>query len=1254
MPSAYPDSATTSAQTPVIINLLGNDDDGGKGPLSIISLSEPANGSVKLNADQTVTYTPFGSFTGQDSFTYAVRDTAGTVASSNVSIDVTAQQPPVAQPDSVEVMKNGSVRIYVLSNDSDPDGDPLFLTGLGTPAHGSVTVNGDHSITYRPHQNYTGPDSFIYLVSDGRGGSSSATVSLTVKQATTLEAVADVVTTAPDTPVTIRVLANDSSSDGSAFFLSAVGQPSHGTIKLNPDLSIQYTPNAGFEGDDSFIYAIGNADGVSSTAQVTVTVAAIAPPPEPVNDMVSTPADTPIEINVLDNDVNPGTGTLQLVSVGTPSNGSVSLLPDLRIRYTPNAGFSGEDSFLYAVRNDGGTVTANVTVMVGEVADVDAGGYRAVALDLGTVTDGMSHTEQTEGQDSDWFKVALPAGNLDTIYSLTVRLTGGLPSTNMYFYDTAGVPMGNTVDREPKELTFQGLPGGVWYTGVWSAEGAKTPFTLTYELVELTRGTSSYVRQVGEDNPDTQDQLTGSGLNDDLRGFAGADSLSGGGNADYLDGGAGDDTLTGGTGDDIVTGGIGNDVYVYRKGDGYDTILELSGTDQINLVDATPSEVVLERDGDDLKIYVAGNAAMKVAGHFAVSGQAIESIFFQATSQTWDSAAILSRLISSDPVAPVANDDSVSTQVDTALTFAPMTNDLDLNPQDSLTIISVGSPTAQGGSVSMVNGGTELAYTPPAGFTGTDSFTYRLSDGTFESNDATVSVTVSDPSAVSAQVYSLAELQNAINAAQAGDIIEMMPSGSFVGQIGIVNKVGTAANPIEIRFNGLIEGNESTYGTIGQLSVVFDNSHHVRFGGYRMTNQVFETFPGNMPYDAAYLPFLIRGSCSNIEVHDIVWSGTTTTNWGVGGGRGLIIVNVGATDCILRRLYTENMGSQSDLDFVTVHNSWSNGYCNWPRRLLIEDCIAVNCPSFYAGFQLGQSGQYYTASLPANYISDQVVIRRCAQINSGGWGIESKIPCRFEYCYTYAQGPVGNYGRASGIYHRMGQTNSYLGCASVGSHGFGWAALGHTGEVRDLCNLSPAGGATIYNAGAQGTVNFEGWADFNPNTRAADFVGCYFHKHAGTPNGDHTYSAAFQFQQTWYGPWVFPMDGSHCHVNDNGRINDISFIDCHFYGGNNAWCMSAINGNTTNTGSVTFSNCTKKGPEYSNIQPPTWSSVATVADWTWKLGTGSQPDMKGGTQGLRYPGIEGHWNPFGVYDQYRAKDWPAAWYDRVKANAQSL
>lgn len=88
--------------------------------------------------------------------------------------------PPLAVNDSASTPAGTAVEIAVLGNDSDPDGDPLTVTSVTQPAGGSAVINANGTVTFTPNAEFTGTTAFNYTISDGRGGSASATVSVTV------------------------------------------------------------------------------------------------------------------------------------------------------------------------------------------------------------------------------------------------------------------------------------------------------------------------------------------------------------------------------------------------------------------------------------------------------------------------------------------------------------------------------------------------------------------------------------------------------------------------------------------------------------------------------------------------------------------------------------------------------------------------------------------------------------------------------------------------------------------------------------------------------------------------------------------------------------------------------------------------------------------------------------------------------------------------------------------------------------------
>jgi hypothetical protein len=180
-PVAIADMTGVEENGQVTVSVLANDSDPEGDALVVSSTTQAANGSVTHDGS-SVTYTPDAGFVGSDSFDYSIDDGFGGTASATVSITVTAQNhPPLAVTDSVTIASGDTVAIEVLANDSDPDGDAVSILSVGTANKGDVSWQGGQTtITYIHNPKRKGSDSFSYTIRDGRGGSASATVSITL------------------------------------------------------------------------------------------------------------------------------------------------------------------------------------------------------------------------------------------------------------------------------------------------------------------------------------------------------------------------------------------------------------------------------------------------------------------------------------------------------------------------------------------------------------------------------------------------------------------------------------------------------------------------------------------------------------------------------------------------------------------------------------------------------------------------------------------------------------------------------------------------------------------------------------------------------------------------------------------------------------------------------------------------------------------------------------------------------------------
>lgn len=271
----------------------------------------------------------------------------------------------------------------VRTNDTtSPEGLPLGTpTVLDAPDGGTATVNDDGTITYLPEAGFSGADAYTYAVSDDQDPATvcdSARVTVTVTNQFTP---GDGATTPQNQPVTLGLadLATTTGKGLSPTGVTSVSNPDHGTIAILSDGSVVYSPTAGHSGEDSFGVRVCDTSEPVQCADVTVPVTV------GVNDVTTsdatetTPVGTPVTTDVLATTTS-GTGqALSAPTVGTaPGHGTASVGDD-GITYTPDAGFSGEDSYGFEVCDtstptpvcDASSVT--VTVQNGFVAGAPLG-----------------------------------------------------------------------------------------------------------------------------------------------------------------------------------------------------------------------------------------------------------------------------------------------------------------------------------------------------------------------------------------------------------------------------------------------------------------------------------------------------------------------------------------------------------------------------------------------------------------------------------------------------------------------------------------------------------------------------------------------------------------------------------------------------------------------------------------------------------------------------------------------------------------
>ena len=375
-------SLDTNEDTPVTGSITATDLDGDS--LSYALGSNPANGSVTLNADGTFTYIPAKDFNGSDSFSVTISDGKGGTTTSTVTIGVAPQNDAPTSAD-LSLNTNEDTPVNGSITATDLDGDSLSYALGANPAHGSVTLNADGTFTYIPAKDFNDSDSFSVTVSDGKGGTTTSTVTIGVAPQNDAPTSTDLsLNTNEDTPVTGSIIATD--LDGDRFSYSLNGAPTNGSVTLNADGSFTYTPASNFNGSDSFSVTISDGKGGTTTSTVTIGVAPQNDAPISADLSLNTNEDTPVTGSITATDLDGDSLSYSLN--GAPANGSVTLNADGTFTYTPASNFNGSDSFSVTISDGkGGTTTSTVTIGVaplndGPVAVAD----RIVVSEGGTVT----------------------------------------------------------------------------------------------------------------------------------------------------------------------------------------------------------------------------------------------------------------------------------------------------------------------------------------------------------------------------------------------------------------------------------------------------------------------------------------------------------------------------------------------------------------------------------------------------------------------------------------------------------------------------------------------------------------------------------------------------------------------------------------------------------------------------------------------------------------------------------------------------
>ena len=491
---------------------------------------------------------------------------------------------PVASDDVVAVLEDTSLTFQPGLNDTDADGNTVVAAEIATgPSHGTAVVNPDGTVTYTPDADYSGADSFEVTVTDGKGGFDTSTVDVTVSPAADAPVAADdEVETQPGTPVVIDALANDTDVDGDALEIISIDQGSNGSVQVNADGTLTYTPNAGFQGTDDFSYTVSDGSGGTDTANVHVSVSSLPDTVLNLHGPHQFSGNSADVINLAHDDAfEVDQATIAFSFTADSVGGKQGLISkDAR-------GYSGDGNhvsiyihkgMLKARFQDG---QSDTTLKFG---GLQAGQEYDVAATFGP--DGVQLYVDGELAGSNSGHVTSWSGNHEYLQ------VGALGWSSRTEDDAFRLPFAGEIEdvRIYSEVLdgsqIEGLATGSAPVSAFSAASDDAVLDTGPEPVSvlpvssndavLDTGTGQEQLTGGSEanmisGTDGNDKLSGTLADDLMTGGDGDDLFFGRGGNDHLVGGTGNDTLRAGAGDDIMAGGAGDDLYVGSTG--YDTIV---------------------------------------------------------------------------------------------------------------------------------------------------------------------------------------------------------------------------------------------------------------------------------------------------------------------------------------------------------------------------------------------------------------------------------------------------------------------------------------------------------------------------------------------------------------------------------------------------------------------------------------------------------------------------------------------------------
>ncbi|WP_370680906.1 Ig-like domain-containing protein [Comamonas sp. GB3 AK4-5] len=661
-------------------------------------VSSAGNGFARAGTDQLLYYRPVSEYSGTDTFTYTASNEAGSSAPATVTVTVNPALP-IAKSSTSTVAANSVGNVLTLSLSGGPVDRVTIQT---SPANGLLTVAGS-GIAYTPTAGYYGTDSFSYSASNAGGTSQTATVTITVN---------------PPPPIVHDVSVSVAKNSGTTLITPSVtgtyrsvvkaSEPAHGSAWTSQKTMLGYTPDGNYSGSDSFTYTATNDGGTSAPATVYINVGAAVPIAN--NSSASVAANS--SANVLALNLSGGGATS--VALVTQADHGVATASGNAISYTPTPGYSGTDAFTYTATNASGTSTvANVRITV-----------TPPTLSLSPTSLNMGKMGSAYNQILDVsfgtppYVYALSEGRLPEGMVLG-SITGTPTESGTFSFTVQATDVYGATGTQSYELTIA-IPAPKA-----NATSATVAANSSTNLVDLdTTGEVDSVAVVGQAG---HGEATASGANiyyTPAVGYSGTDAFS------YTA------TNTSGTSAAATV-----TVTVTAP-----TLLLTPNTLNSGTVGSAYGQTLASSEGTAPYTYTLSSGSLpeglSLGSSGAITGTPTASGNFSFTIQSTDAYGATGAqnyvlLITPLPV-PVANASSITVLANSNA------NPVALSITGAATSVAVATQALQG-TATASSTGISISYTPVAGYSGADSFTYTASNASGSSAAAMVTIAVTAP-----------------------------------------------------------------------------------------------------------------------------------------------------------------------------------------------------------------------------------------------------------------------------------------------------------------------------------------------------------------------------------------------------------------------------------------------------------------------------------------------------------------------------